>query len=242
MGENQKLKNLPHFSLTIRYCVAYIFAAIPVGLLISYFLPGAFSPFILSAFVFPVFFYFARGEKYGDTFRLVAWAVVVQFTLVAFISFTGQGVVAEWLYDVRHHVVVGPEFSVMRNLPEAFFFSVAGLVFTTVLSFISGGALAVLLGVMAVNSTAVLVGSAGSFQSALVSVLPWDVAEFVAHLFVAMGAASLFYMNLEHRPVTFSGPVKMLVLGVAFTIFGLFLEISLFTVWSEAGKAALALK
>jgi len=242
MGEKRKLKNLPHFSLTIRYCVAYVFAAIPVGLLISYFLPGAFSPFILSAFVFPVFFYFTRSEKYSDTFRLMAWAVVVQFAIVAFISFIGQGIVTEWLYDVRHHVVAGPEVSVMRNLPEALFFSVAGLAFTAVLSFISGGALAVLLGVMAVNCTAVIAGSAGSFQSGLLSVLPWDVAEFTAHFFVAMGAASLFYMNLEHRPLTFSGPVKMLVLGASFAILGLFLEISLFTAWNEAGKTALVLK
>lgn len=241
MGENQKLKDLPHFSPSFGFCAGYVCFAVPVGLLISYALPGVFAPFIGSAFLFPLFFYFARSEKYSDTFWIMAWAVVIQAVVVAFIAFVGQEIVARWLYDVKAHMVVGTEVSTIKNLPEAVFFSVAGLVITAVLSFISGGALALLLGVMAVNSTAVLVGGAGSFQSAILVFAPWDVALLVAHTFVAIGAGSLFYMKLESRDITFSGPLRMMILSLAFTVFALFLEVSLSSVWFTAKTSALLL-
>lgn len=222
--------------------LGYLLLAVSVSALLSLFLPGAVAPFVTAFFVFPIYFYYVRKEMYKEALWLMAFCALLQITAIVSIGMATGSNLSGWSVEVFQADISqdGDYYLVWLTLSRF-----ADLVLTAMLSLVSGGAFAVILGVLAVNHSAssiisVLLSGSG-WDAVFLDMEPWGVARIVGHAMVAMAFASVFYMKLEKRPLSLKGPIRLLVFGVAFAVMDIYLQHRLGTLWHNAKNLSLSL-
>ncbi|MBI4666102.1 MAG: hypothetical protein HY751_06820 [Nitrospinae bacterium] len=200
----------------------YVMAATPVALMAGFILPPPFAPALSAFFFFPVFFYYTRREAYGKLFSLSVFWIFIHFTLVMGASAiatapSGPPMEQDWVYFIRSGFEA---FDPAR--------SIAALIYSCMLSVVSGGVLFLFRTAMVVSHAAQTAGSflnEGKDMSVLLSPARLlALARGAGHLMAGMGLSTVFYMKLESRPVVWDGPAKVIITGVAIVLASIFLE------------------
>ncbi len=115
---------------------------------------------------------------------------------------------------------------------------------TGVLAVISGGALALALGAMFVGDLALSMGetlrAGAGWNATILAVEPWVVARLFGGALETVGLAAVFYMKLERRRIDWKKPGRVIILGLAFFVFDVYLELYLGPTWRMAQSAAVS--
>jgi len=225
----------------------FLFGTTPLSLLAACLAPGPFMPFISSAPVFVVLFFYARQGKYGQAFwGVVLWGLLLFSIIAALYTINPHPVTAlvhggSQIAQARAPVTTGGFWNAALILSLR---RVADFLQTGVMAVISGGALALALGAVFVGDLAlsmgeVLRGGAG-WNAAILTVEPWVVARLFGGALETVGLAAVFYMKLERRRIDWRKPGRMIILGLAFFVFDVYLELYLGPTWRMARSAAIS--
>lgn len=196
----------------------YVFVVTPVSLLLAFALPASFTPFIMAAAFFPVYFYFTRRENHFKAILYLAVWAMMEFSELSFaLSFNPSAVGA----------ALG--LTAPNQLSTVFGWRMADLVYSSALSVISGGAFFLVKAVIKINDAAYHFASllyAGNMAGAFFSLAPWKLITGLGHVLAAQGSASVFYAKLESRNVNWKKTAWLILAGLALAIAGWLIEVS----------------
>jgi len=205
----------------------YIFAATPLSMVFAYPLPAAFTPFVLAAFAFPVFFYYARRERYFSALLMTgAWGAF-EFVIASLIFMLEPNGTA--LRFVSFGVAQAPFSSIMGGAHGdlwAMAYSVMDAVYYAILAGISGGAFFLALLAAKLNEAALAFAHAKQlhgFTGAFLAIRLDHIAGWLGQILFALGPSAIFYMKLERRRVDITRPIAVMALGVLIIFLSQFL-------------------
>jgi hypothetical protein len=194
----------------------YVFVATPVSLLIAFALPSPFAPFVAAAAFFPVYFYFTRRENHLKAMLFfAAWAMMEFAALSSVVSLNPD--------------VVGPALGLGAPNPLApdFGWRMADLVYSALLSIVSGGAFFLVKAAVKINDAAFHFGiflGAGNLAGAFSALASWKLVTGLGHVLTAHGSAGVFYSKLEGVKVNWKNATRLTLAGLAIGVAGWALE------------------
>ena len=218
----------------------FIFAGALFSFLLSLPFPVWFAPFVSALFLYPVFFYYVRRQKFFMTLISIVFWSSIHFVFTAFFYLLFPGFMEGRIESVTSAIkpgglLVGEPF---LDLIAARF---VDLLFSLLLAGLSGGALALVVIVDSVNSSALWAAqtlSSFGLSAAILSIKPEGAVCGLGGAISIIAISSLFFAKLENRNLDWAQAGRLLVLGALFVALGVYLEIIMGETWQTAFEAA----
>ena len=222
----------------------FVFAGALFSYLLSLAFPLWFAPFVIAFFLYPVFFYYVRRQKFAMAlFSIVFWAGI-HFLVITFFYLLFPGFMEGRIIGVT---------SVMQPLELLAGKPMWGIVGTHIIDFLfsalmaglSGGALALVALVNSVNSSALWAAQnleLAGLSAAILSIKPHAIACGAGQAMAVIALSSVFFAKLEKRKPDWVRVSRFLIIGVLFVALGAYLEIFMGETWQTAFEAAVNMR